>query len=1581
VDLPFASLDRLEELARSIDGPAAADVGSALKELRADIESARAQMERRARAQAEAIVHAATLIVQRDEAHAEAEVARHFAETARQRLDTLVRERTSEFQAANEALQVSQAQLKAIMDHTPAVVFVKDLEGRHLLINRRLEDLFQVSREGFLGKTDFDLFPREIAEQLRANDRAVLAIGRAQESEEVVPHPDGPHTYLSLKFPLRDGSGKVVAVCGIAMDITERKKSDEERQKLVSLVENSDEFIGVAGMDQTITFVNSAGRRLVGMDDREEIPSRTIWDFLHPSVFEHNRQVVLPQVMESGTWHGENLFRHGKTGAAIPIEMSAFVVRDRQTGQLLCLATVARDITERRRAEEELRQLNAQLEDRVRQRTADLELANASLRASEERFRTMAVAAPVAIFLANVRGECTFVNAIMTELVRVLPEQMMGHGWIQTVHPEDRDRIVSRWQHAVATGSDMVIDCRMITPQGDVRWVDGRAAPIDCGEGISSFVGVLVDITDRKAGEEQVRLLLECSAEGIYGVDLEGLCILANPACAKLLGYGDPQELLGKNMHALMHHTRADGTAYPLEECRVFLAFRQGLETHVDDEVFWRADGTSFPVEYRSHPLRRDGRMIGSVVNFSDITERKLAERRVRESELSLRRITDNMLDLICQVDVRGNFAYLSPSYYAVLGYRPDDFLGQSAFAQLHPEQIATAIASFETGMRTGAIQSMELQFRHARGHYLWFDVMGKPLVDEQGQVIGGVIASRDITLRKRAEEALDERIRLANLIADVGVSLTESGTAQEILQRCTEALVRRVGAAFARVWILNEATQVLELQASSGMYTHLDGPHSRVPIGQFKIGWIAQERKPHLTNQVVGDPRVGDQEWARREGMVSFAGHPLLVGNRLEGVLALFARQPLSDATLETLRIVADEVSLGIERIRAEAGLRRATEAAEAANRAKSEFLANMSHEIRTPMNGILGMTALTLDTTLTSEQRQFLQVVRESGESLLQLLNDILDYSKIEAGKLDFDEVDFSLDDAISGAAKTLAQLAHEKGLEMTYHVAPDVPDGLVGDPGRLRQIIVNLVGNAVKFTERGEVAVRVHLETLTDEDAVLHVTVRDTGIGIAPEQQRQIFEPFTQADNSTTRRFGGTGLGLTISTQLVARMHGRIWLESEPGQGSTFHFTARLGRSKTLPAQEFPPPPIKLQGMPALIVDDNPTSQRILEGLLTQWRMRPTVVDGGPAALAALENAHRSGEPFSLLLVDCMMPNMDGFTLAEHVKRQPGLSNVTMIMLTSAPRTGDAARGRELGLAAYLIKPVRPIELIDAIVRALRISWHDRKAPSPSALEPTPADSPPLRILLAEDNLTNQQVATHMLEDLGHVVLLASNGREVLELLARETFDVILMDVQMPEMDGFAATAAIRSGEKATGQHLPIIALTAHAMKGDRERCLAAGMDEYLSKPIDLEELRQTLANLARSRTESIPFAVQNGTNSVLPAIDRAALLARVGNKRQRLSKLVGIFKDSCPGMLQAIRDALGRDDAAGLSRAAHTLKGSIGSLGGTIAFEAAKKLEDVGTSGDLSQAPAALANLEKEVARFRSALVMLSQEEQP
>ena len=846
---------------------------------------------------------------------------------------------------------------------------------------------------------------------------------------------------------------------------------------------------------------------------------------------------------------------------------------------------------------------------------------------------------------------------------------------------------------------------------------------------------------------------------------------------------------------------------------------------------------------------------------------------------------------------------------------------------------------------------------------------IAKPLFDANGTVTGVAGGSLDLSRFERFVQDFrtlpDARITIVDQHGRVIYAGKETGYA--VLQNVADdELVRTSGAAKAGVFryrresaeaAIGERLVAVSTIQSADWKVFIEQPllNLRLQSTQYYAATLAMIIMA-LTGAVLAARGFASSVTRPLEEVVAFvrnisahgtaearlsATAPAEIGELLENVNRMQTRlkdsyQQLEQALAQRerlnteLRALTEDLDRKVRERTAE--LVAATRVAEEANQAKSEFLANMSHEIRTPLNGIIGMTELALDTPLSAEQREYLVMVKSSADALLSILNDILDFSKIEMRKLEFEQIPFSVRDHLADLVKPLALRAEQKGLELVCHVLPDVPSVTVGDPGRLRQVLVNLIGNAIKFTERGQILVQVEVESKSSDATVLHYFVSDSGIGIPKDKQQDIFLPFKQADGSTTRKFGGTGLGLTISSTLVEMMGGRIWLDSTPLEGSIFHFTTRLGVTDARPDLLAP----NLTDLPVLIVDDNAVNRRVLHDLLLRWKMRPVVADSGASALRALEDATGNGKPFPLVLLDANMPEMDGFDVARRIRDDQRLAGATIMMLSSSGQYGESARCRDIGIANHLTKPVDQRDLLSAIARALARE-HTTPTRLPSAMLPSDLPDRRLHVLLAEDNAVNQRLAASLLERRGHKVTIAVNGHDALAALARERFDVILMDVQMPEMGGFEATAAIREQERGTDRRIPIIAMTAHAMKGDRERCLAGGMDEYLTKPLDSRLLCVLVESLAGVTT-------RGGGEASLPVPDR--VLARVGGDRQLLAEISRLFVADAPQHLERIRAALDARDAESLRRAAHGLKGAAANFDADGVVTAARELEDMG-----------------------------------
>ncbi|HJT31847.1 MAG TPA: PAS domain-containing protein [Pirellulales bacterium] len=1003
--------------------------------------------------------------------------------------------------------------------------------------------------------------------------------------------------------------------------------------------------------------------------------------------------------------------------------------------------------------------------------------------------------------------------------------------------------------------------------------------------------------------------------DGILTVDDGGRIESLNTAAARLFGYA-LDELTGRPLSTLL----------PVLGSETFASRLTPYLQPVDGQLARRLDGrrksgSPVAVELTAIENQLGGRRLFTLL----LHPVKASPTSLGENCDLLEVLLDNLPDSIYFKDAASRFIQVSRALAEKFGLsEASAALGKTDFDFFTEEHARPAYESEQRAIASGQpVINLEEKETWPDGHVTWASTTKMPLRDRQGRVVGTFGISRDITDRKRAEAELEQLTRFLDSVLDnLPIMLFVKDAEHLRIERLNKAGEELLG--YPREELIGKCDYDLFPRDEADFF-------------------IAKDRDVLLGKRLVDVPEE-------------------IIRTR-DGERILHTRKiPLLDEEGRATHLVGISEDITAAK-QAEAALQKAKLDAEAASRAKSEFLANVSHEIRTPMNGIIGMTELALDTELSPQQREFLNMVKASADSLLGVINDILDFSKIEAGKLDLDSMPFALRDSLGDTMKTLAVRAHKKGLEVACQVLADVPDGLVGDAVRLRQIVVNLVGNAIKFTEAGEVVMRVELTPSAvgpDEAAgvMLHFVVRDTGIGIERDKQEAIFAPFVQADGSTTRRYGGTGLGLAISARLVELMGGKIWVESAPGRGSMFHFTARFTVASTPPAGSLPPRPADLEELPVLVVDDNATNRRILEEMLTNWHMKPTVVGGAAEALEKMRAACESGNPYSLVLVDAQMPVMDGYALTREINEHLEYSGATIMMLSSADSGGRA--DPSLRLAASLMKPIKQSELFDAIMSALGVSMR-RDDPRPLA-EAAPGAEGPLRVLVAEDNVVNQKLVVHLLEKRGHQVTVASNGREAVELVASRPLDLVLMDVQMPEMGGFEATAEIRRREQASGRHLPIIAMTAHAMKGDRERCLQAGMDAYVGKPIQARSLWEVIHHLMTKGESSSTAATTIGDN-----LDMQGAIDQLAGDQELLQELVRVFLEQWPDWRQQLSNALGAADRPTLRRLGHTLKGALGQFALAKARDAAAQLETLNDGANPAADDEACAAVVNEIER--------------
>lgn len=1142
--------------------------------------------------------------------------------------------------------------------------------------------------------------------------------------------------------------------------------------------------------------------------------------------------------------------------------------------------------------------------------------------------------------ILSLSGECAWiasadckkfdwVHPAAVHVLGIRPAELVADGKLKSdaIHPDDREAVAKALRQLDEAGN-VQYDYRIVDSHGDVKWlrdlVTLQRDPTDrpVAHGVSRSISEQRSIEDRLRDADAVyRSLVDSLPLSVLRKDARGRIEYANQRACEQMGK-TANDVIGKS----------DFDLFPAELAKKYMSDdRKVIESgklHHDVERHQSSDGKQHHVEVWKAPVvSADGQAVGIQVMFWDVTSQKDTEHQVEFEKFLLSILLDTVPDSVYFKDTESRFIRLSRSCAKKFGLNdPADAIGKSDADFFSAEHAKAALADERAIMETGEtiLAKVELE-TYAGREETWCSTTKVPLKDKSGNVVGTFGISRDVSEQKRAEQELASERDLLKTIIDNVPDLIYVKDRHGCFLTANAALLR-----------------LLQLESASDM------------IGKTDYDFSPPEMACNYVTDDQNVMRSGDRLMDREESHRSEDGTPIWL---------LTTKVPLRNTEGEVIGVVGIGHDI-TERKKADQEILEAKEMADNANLAKSDFLANMSHEIRTPMNAIIGMTDLVLDTRLDPTQRNFLSMVQESGEALLSVINDILDFSKIEAGKLDVDLYVFDLRESLGDTMKTLGLKAHSKGLELAFRVDPRAPRYVVGDAGRIRQIVVNLVGNAIKFTEQGEVVVEVEQLASMRDEVVLEVSVRDTGIGIPEEKCKTIFKEFEQADTSTTRRFGGTGLGLAISSRLVNLMNGEIAVSSVVDEGSRFSFTIHLEPAPDGVEEQSNRGIVYVGGTRVLVVDDNHTNRRILQEMLGNWGMLPVLAASGDQALTELQEAHDQGQPFGLIVSDVNMPEMSGYDFVEQVRNHADCAETPIVILTSGGREGDAEMRDRLGISERLMKPVKQSELFDSIVRTLGVTSPEDE----TSFDYDEEESDPLgqlKILLVEDNVINQRLAVGVLSRFGHEVSVANNGQEAIDMLAEGVYDVVMMDVQMPIMDGFAATKAIRERESQEGGHIPIIAMTAHAMKGDREKCIDIGMDEYVAKPIRITILREKLLLVLGDRPRaSIQREEQSLPTSGEP-IDWDHARTTVAGDERLLCELLNIYLGESAKLMSDIRDSLRDESVPELHRAAHTLKGASTSVGARNVAAVAQKLEDMADENCMDEQAAIFAELSDQV----------------
>lgn len=1501
---------------------------------------------------------------------------------------------------AEDELRASEERYRMLAENTSDTIWLMDMNLKTTYISPSVVRLRGYTLD------EINAIPLDQQMTPDSFNRAMQLFAEASNQENLVRPGELISSSIELEFYKKDGStfwsensfvlirdedGRPVHIQGTGRDISDRKRAEEQlkesEENYRSLFENIPDGVYRTTPDGRFLAANPAFVRMFGFDSFDELKEVSAYDFY---VNINDREKFLQQARTNFEVPNMEVCLLSKDGRQIQALDHARAVIGRD-GEVLYLEGTLTDITARKQAEE-------------------------ALRVSEERFRVIFENANDAIHIDNANDEILVVNSRMCELMGYSREELLQMHVADLVAPERR-----KPGHVIK--NELLIHGNKVF-EGVNLHRDGRRIPVEISiaqiELTSGdlYASIVRDISERKQTDERLLLqstALNAVANAIVITDRDGIIQWINRAFSKLTGYSQ-EDAIGKTPSLLKSGVQ-DQTFYQA----MWNDILAGKIWH-SELINRRKDGSLYPEEETITPLfDEDGYITHFIGIKQDISERKQAELELRTSEQRYQTLIEVSPVGIFRTDVEGLTTYVSHYWSKISGLSSQKALGHGWLDAVDPDEREALLKGWLQVVQERRTSVSEYRFLHPDGSSAWVIGQAIPQFDANGEFIGHIGTITDITDRKIAESELERRATQLSMINDVGRRIAAVLDLQSLLELAAYLIQHYFGYYHVALFVMDETQETLTMKALSGQFSKLFPPNHTVRVGQGMVGWVAKQGEKLLANDVKQHEKYKNYypDLLPTQSELSL---PIKIGGQVLGVIDLQSPEinAFNDNDLLVLETLADQVAIALENSRLYETIQQeldkryeteeellkhrdhledlvkertaelviAKERAEAANQAKSAFLATMSHEIRTPLNGVLGMAHLALQSNLTDRQHTYLLNIQSSGEALLATINDILDFSKIEAGKIALEQADFSLDAVMQSAANLVIHKAQEKGLELVFNTAPEVPRSLIGDPLRLGQIINNLVANAVKFTEYGEVVVKTELVKTTAKNVVLKFSVRDTGIGLDSAQIAQLFQPFTQADTSTSRKYGGTGLGLTISQRLVNLMGGKIKVDSQLGQGATFTFSVSFQKQANTKDEVFATA-AALKNMHVLVVDDHGSTQEFLQSVLESFTFRVTLAGSAEAGLALLERK-RAKKRFGLVLMDYHFPDgMDGLEAIRRIKQNPKLSIIPIILLVHADEM--LHQTAESISDGYLVKPINRSQLFDEIMRVFGYKMAIHRANGKKRLVTGSLNKlHGRRALLVEDNEINQLVALEMLQSLGMQVSIAGNGEDAVRMVKQGKFDVVLMDIQMPGMDGYQATAQIRTDPRFTYASLPIIAITAHALADDREKALDAGLNDYVTKPIDMIQLTNALLgwldpqeNVQFQENKSYRLAVQgeSAPMAMLPAmldsINIESALARLGGNQKLYTRLLLLFYTNQGDTVDDVYAALQNNDLPLARRLTHTLKSVAATIGADKLSAVAKDMETAAAQGNAGLFAENLVRLRQEFADVMASVASFAQ----